>query len=136
MEDPPTVMTLEVFDYDGPFSEAELLGRAEVGPGFVSLFLIAKSSSFSSSRMFWSYVLVLCFYSISVLLQGALKTTTHLADAFLAFGMCIIFFVPSPGYSFPCCGQPLELVYLDLMAINCLLRRLTGMFCPSLTFAC
>jgi Ca2+-dependent lipid-binding protein len=30
MEDPPSTMDVEVFDYDGPFSEAESLGHAEV----------------------------------------------------------------------------------------------------------
>jgi hypothetical protein len=55
MEDPPTVMTLEVFDYDGPFSEAELLGRAEVGPGCVCLFLLAESLSFFF-RVFWEHM--------------------------------------------------------------------------------
>jgi hypothetical protein len=56
MEDPPTLMTLEVFDYDGPFSETELLGRAEVGPGFVCLFLLAESLSFSFFLVFCSYM--------------------------------------------------------------------------------
>lgn len=29
-DDPPTTMGVEVFDYDGPFSEAQSLGHAEV----------------------------------------------------------------------------------------------------------
>ena len=30
MEDPPSTMDVEVFDYDGPFSDAESLGHAEI----------------------------------------------------------------------------------------------------------
>lgn len=29
-EDPPSTMDIEVFDYDGPFSEPEILGHAEI----------------------------------------------------------------------------------------------------------
>lgn len=49
MEEPPTVMSLEVFDYDGPFSEAELLGRAEVGPALFVYSYLQKGYPFYSS---------------------------------------------------------------------------------------
>ncbi len=47
-EDLPSTMDVEVFDYDGPFSEAESLGHAEVnflkqGPGELADFWISLS---------------------------------------------------------------------------------------------
>jgi hypothetical protein len=50
MEDPPSTMDVEVFDYDGPFSEAESLGHAEVNflkqsSGDLSDFWVSLSGS-------------------------------------------------------------------------------------------
>lgn len=47
-EDPPSTMDVEVFDYDGPFSEAESLGHAEINflkrsPGDLSDYWIPLS---------------------------------------------------------------------------------------------
>ena len=58
-EDPPSTMDVEVFDYDGPFSDAESLGHAEInflrqGPNDLADFwvpLSGKSARTHGSRL-------------------------------------------------------------------------------------